>query len=199
MIWRPRHLTRTPLEERRLAAGRLWQAGHLSHAAIARQMGVSRTAVSTWAEPLRQSPGDLRSLKSKAVPGRPPRLTTDQWQHLLQVLRRGALQAGFDTDRWTLRRIRALMLVACGVTYHAHYLARRLTALSWSPQHPAVYARERDDALVQAWLTHDWPRMKQRLAAEARQSSSSMRRGFRVAPRRPPPGLPGGTRPSSGA
>jgi transposase len=199
MIWRPRHLTRTQLEEGRLAAGRLWQAGHLSHAAIARQRGVSRTAVSTWAERLRQSPGDLRSLKSKAVPGRPPRLTTDQWQHLLQVLQRGALQAGFDTDRWTLRRIRALILVECGVEYHTHYLARRLNALSWSPQHPAVYAREREDALVQAWLPRDWPRIKKRLAAAARQSSSSMRPGFRFVRRRPPRGLRGGTHPSSGA
>jgi transposase len=199
MIWRPRHLTRTQLEERRLTAGQLLQAGHLSYTAIARRMGVSRTAVSKWAEQLRQSPGDLLSLKSKPVPGRPPRLTTDQWQDLLQVLRRGALQAGFDTDRWTLRRIRALILVECGVEYHAHYLARRLKALGWSPQHPAVYARERDDALVQAWLTRDWPRIKKRLAAAARKSSSSMRPAFRFAPRRPPRGLRGGTRPSSGA
>jgi transposase len=162
-------------------------------------MGVTRTAVSTWAEPLRQSQGDLRSLKSTSAPGRPPRLTTDQWQHLLRVLQRGALQAGFDTDRWTLQRIRAVIVVAFGVRYHAHYLARRLKALSWSPQHPAVDARERDDALVQAWLIRDWPRINKRLAAEARQSSSSMRPGSRVAPRRPPRGLRRGTRPSSGA
>jgi transposase len=69
-------------------------------------------------------------------------------------------KAGFETDRWTLLRIRAVILVAFGVRYHAHYLARRLKALGWSSQHPAVYARERDDALVQTWLTHDWPRMK---------------------------------------
>jgi predicted transcriptional regulator len=50
MIWRPRQRTRTQLEERRLAAEQLLQAGHLSHAAIARQMGVSPTAVSTWAK-----------------------------------------------------------------------------------------------------------------------------------------------------
>ena len=148
MIWRPRQFTRTQLEERRLEAGRLWQAGHLSHAAIARQMGVSRMAVSTWAKPLRRGQGNLESLRNRPAPGRPPRLTGGQWQFLLQLLGRGALQAGFDTDRWTLRRIRALILVECRVEYHAHYLARRLKALGWSPQHPAVCARERDDALV---------------------------------------------------
>jgi transposase len=199
MLWRPRHCTRTPLEERRLEAGRLLHAGHLSHAAIARQMGVSRTAVSKWAMQLRRHQGELQRLRNRRVPGRPPRLTTDPWQDLLQVLSRGALQAGFDTDRWTLRRLRALLLVECSVEYHAHDLARRLTALGWSPQHPAVYARERDDALVQAWLTRDWPRIKQRLAAEARQAPSSMRPGVRVAPRPARPGRQEGRHPSDGA
>lgn len=172
MIWRPQHFTRMPLEERRLEARRLLQAGHLSHAATARQMGLSRTAVSKWAMQLRRSQGELKSLRNRRVPGRPPRPTTDQWQDLLQVLSRGALQAGFDTDRWTLRRIRTLMLVEFSVEYHAHYLARRLKALGWSPQHPAVYAREQDDALVHAWLTHDWPCIKKRRAAEGQQSCS---------------------------
>jgi transposase len=160
MIWRPRQFTRTQLEERRLEARRLLQAGHLSHAAIARQMGVSRTAVSTWAKQLRRGQGHLESLRHRPASGRPPRLTSGQWQFLLQILAQGALQAGFGTDRWTLRQVRALILVEFGVEYHAHYVARRLKALGWSPQHPAMYARERDDALVQAWLTHDWARIK---------------------------------------
>jgi transposase len=67
-----------------------------------------------------------------------------------------------------LQRIRALMLVEFDVDYHAHYLARRLKALGWSPQQPAVYARERHEALVQAWLTHDWPQIKKRLSAQGR-------------------------------
>src|SRR5918997_5683903 len=175
MIWRPRQFTRTQLEERRLEAGQLLQAGHLSHPAIARQMGVSRTAVSTWAKQLRRGEGNLESLRNRPASGRPPRLTGGQWQSLLQRLAQGALQAGFDADRWTLRRVHALILVEFGVEYHAHYLARRLKALGWSPQHPAVYARERDDALVHAWLTRDWARIKKRLAAEMRSSGLSMR------------------------
>ncbi len=199
MRWRPRQLTRLQLEERRLEAGRLLQAGHLSQAAIARQMGVSRTAVSRWAQQLRQSQGNLGGLNKHRVPGRPPRLTAEQWQQLLQVLGRGALQAGFDTDRWTLRRIRAVILVEFGVEYHAHYLSHRLNTLGWSAQHPAVYARERDDVLVQAWLTRDWPRIKKRLSAEARKSSSSMKPAFRFAPRPAQPGRRGGRRRSYGA
>jgi transposase len=199
MRWKPRQLTRSQLEERRLEAGRLLQAGHLSQAAMARQMGVSRTAVSRWAQQLRRHQGNLGSLNKHRVPGRPPRLTPEQWQQLLRVLGRGALQAGFDTDRWTLRRIRAVILVQYGVAYHAHYLSHRLKTLGWSPPHPAVYARERDDTLVQAWLMHDWPRIKKRLAAEARISSSSMKPASRFAPRPARPGLRGGRRRSYGA
>jgi transposase len=53
-----------------------------------------------------------------------------------------------------------VILVHFGVDYHGHYVARRLKALGWSPQQPAPYARERNDALIRAWLTHDWPRIK---------------------------------------
>ena len=160
MIWRPRHLTRHQREERRLEAGRLLQAGQLSQAEIARRLGVSRMAVSQWARQLRQHHGDIGRLHTQPIPGRPARLSVEQWQRVLAVLKEGALKAGFETDRWTLLRIRAVMLVAFGVRYHAHYLARRLKALGWSAQQPAVYARERDEALVRAWLTHDWPRIK---------------------------------------
>jgi transposase len=165
---------------------------------MARQMGVSRAAVSRWARPLREHQGHLSGLHKRRVPGRPPRLTPEQWQRLRQVLGRGALQAGFDTERWTLRRIRAVMLVECGVAYHAHDLSHRLNTLGWSPQHPAVYARERDEALVRAWLTQDWPRINKRLAAEARQSSSSMKPASHVALRPAQLGHRGGTRRSSG-
>ena len=133
MIWRPRYLTRSQREERRLEAGRLLQAGQLSHADIARRLGVSRMAVSKWARQRCQHQGDLTSWQTRPIPGRPARLSAAQWQCVLAVLKEGALKTGFDTDRWTLRRIRAVILVTFGVRYHAHYLARRLKALGWSP------------------------------------------------------------------
>ncbi len=168
MIWRPRQLTRSQREERRLEAGRLLQAGQFSYADIARRLGVSRMAVSKWARQLHQHQGDLTSLHARPIPGRPARLNGEQWQRVLAILTEGALNAGFETERWTLQRIRAVIVVAFGVHYHAHDLARRLKALGWSPQQPAVYARERDDVLVRAWLAQDWPRIKKRLAAEGR-------------------------------
>src|ERR687893_2271323 len=102
MIWRPRHLTRSQREERRLEAGRLLQAGHLSPAEIARRLGVSRRAVSKWARQLRQHHGDIGSLHTRPIPGRPARLDVAQWERVLAGPKKRALQAGFYTGRGAL-------------------------------------------------------------------------------------------------
>jgi transposase len=166
-MWRPRRLTPEQLEERRLVAGRLLRAGRLSQSEIARRLGVSRMAVSQWAERLRHSPHGFATLKRRPNPGRPPRLTSEQWQELLDVLEQGAMQSGFDTERWTLPRVRAVIERRFGVTYHAGYLSVRLRDLGWTAQVPAVLARERDEELIRAWLDRDWPRIKKKLAATA--------------------------------
>jgi transposase len=166
-MWRPRRLTPEQLEERRLEAGRLLRAGRLSQAEIARRLGVSRMAVSRWVEQLAESPRGLGALRRRPKTGRPPRLTAQQWQDFLGVLAEGASRSGFETERWTLPRVRAVIERRFGVTYHVDYLSVRLRALGWSVQMPAVRARERDEELIRAWLDRDWPRIKKRLAARA--------------------------------
>jgi putative transposase len=94
-------------------------------------------------------------------------LTSRQWQELLKVLKRGAMRSGFETERWTLPRVRAMIEHRFGVTYHASYLSVRLRDLGWTPQVPAVRARERDEELIRAWLDRDWPRIKKKLGARA--------------------------------
>lgn len=158
-------------------AGQLLKAGKLSQAQIAREVGVSRAAVCQWAKHLKLNRNRLPALKAKSVTGRPPRLQHKQWQQLLKLLSKGALAAGFDTDRWTLPRIRDLIRREFGVEYHPRSLGRKLRALGWSQQVPAPQARERDEALVEAWLKRDWPRIKKRLADSRRRSSSLTRRG----------------------
>jgi transposase len=164
-MWRPRKLTPEQLEERRLEAGRLLRAGRLSQSEIARRLGVSRMAVSQWAKRLRDSPHGFATLRRRPKSGRPPRLTTPQWRQLLEILRRGAIRSGFETERWTLPRVRDVIQRRFGVTYHAHYLSARLKDLGWSAQVPAVRARERDEDVIRAWLDRDWPRIKKKLAA----------------------------------
>jgi putative transposase len=187
MSWHPRQLTAAQREERRLAAGRLLRAGRYSQAEIARQFGVSRAAVSHWARRLRGGPG-LASLRARPRSGRPPRLSLAQGRQVLARLAAGARAAGFDTERWTLRRIAVLLRREFGVRYHPHSLSALLRAWGWSPQRPATQARERDERAVTAWRQRLWPRLKRGPGAPAARWSSSTRP---ATPSEPAPGPPG--------
>lgn len=195
-MWQPKRWTADQLEERRLAAGRLLRAGALSQAEIARRLGVSRAAVTRWKRRLERA--GLRGLRRRRAAGRPSHLTAVQWRQLLRLLRRGARAAGWETERWTLRRIAAQIAHEFGVGYHRGSLGRALRAHGWSPQQPIPRARERDDALVEAWLQRDWPRLKRGLAAQGARLPSWTRRVTRFGPASAPPGPRSVGRPSCG-
>lgn len=166
MAWKPSYLTRDQMEERRLEGGRWLKAGKQSQAEIARQLGVSRAAVSGWAKKVEKAGiGSLR--KQKAKGGR-SKLTKEQKQKLKRFLDRGALVCGFSTDRWTLQRVYELIEREFGVRYHPNYLNRLLDKLGFSPQKPLPRAVEQEQELVQAWLERDFPRIKKVAAAVRR-------------------------------
>ncbi len=156
MTWKPTHLTRQQMEERRLQGAQLLKAGKLSQAAIARHLGVSRTAVTRWAQQLAAA----KSLRRRVAPGRPPKLSRAQQQTLRRLLKHGARAAGFPTERWTLERIQRVIEREFGVTYHVHSLSDVLDSLGWSLQQPLARAQERDEDIIHAWLKQDWPRIK---------------------------------------
>ena len=62
-MWQPSKLTPEQIEERRMEGGRLLREGNLSHAEIARRLGVSRSAVSQWAQQIKQPRRGVKSLK----------------------------------------------------------------------------------------------------------------------------------------
>ncbi len=188
MVWRPSRLTRTQMEERRLAAGRLLRAGQCSQADIARELGVSAAAVTHWKQRLQRA--GLRGLRRRPPSGRPSALSAAQWRELVRLLGRGAVAAGFESERWTLRRIAALVERTFGVRYHFRSLGRALRARGWSPQQPLPRAKERDEALIDAWLRRDWPRVKRGLGEAGAPLSSWTRRVTRFGPASARPGRP---------
>src|ERR671912_115718 len=86
---------------------------------------------------------------------RPTRLTPDQLEE-----RRFAAAAGFETERWTLKRIAALIRREFGVRYHPRYLERPLKAHDFPVQRPATRAKERDERAIAAWPQRDWVALK---------------------------------------
>lgn len=180
MGWRPTRLTRAQMEERRLAAGRLLRTKTVSQAEVAREMGVSEAAVTHWKQRLERA--GTRGLRRRRPPGRPSALTAAQWRQLLRLLGRGAVASGSGTERWTLRRIAAVIERTFGVQYHFRSLGRSLRAHGWSPQQPLPQVEERDEALIAAWLHQDWPRVTRGLSEAGVPLSSWTRQVTRFGP-----------------
>jgi len=160
MSWQPKILNRQQQEERRLEGCRLLVEGMMSQADIARHLHVSQVAVAKWKQRLDEHNGDLQALRASHAPGAAPLLNSQQWQQIKQMILAGAKSSGFSTERWTLRRIRQTIRQRFGVDYSKAWLSIRLRALQLSVQRPESSSRRKDDALAEAWLSKDWPRIK---------------------------------------
>jgi len=196
MSWHPTHLSPAQREERRLAAARLFRRG-VPQAAIARQLGVTPAAVSQWRRAWRR--GGARQLRAHPKSGRPSRLSPAAWGRLGRLLERGAVAAGFDTERWTLRRIARVLEREFGVRYHPRYLERPLKRLGFTAHRPGTQARERDEYVIARWPTRDWIALKKRPAGSAAPSSWWTRPATASARAPQRPGRGGAPRRSSAA
>jgi transposase len=152
---------RDQLERRRLRAAELFAAGILQ-AEVARRLGVSRQAVSTWHG--RWNARGPDALRSKGPTGPTPRLSDEALAKVEQALQRGAVASGFTGELWTLERIALVIEHLTGVRHHpAHVWAILSYRLGWSLQRPRRRAAERDQAAIDRWVAADWPRIKQTL------------------------------------
>ena len=150
------------LEQRRRQAARLFAAGKLSQAEIARVLRVSRQSVSRWYVPWKR--GGVAALRAAGRSGRKPKLNLQQRKRVDQGLRKGARAHGFRTDLWTLPRIARVIEQLTGVRYHPGHVWRILRTMKWSLQRPAKQARERNPEKVQQWFKETWPAIKKKPA-----------------------------------
>ncbi len=150
---------RDQLQQRRLRAAELFASG-VHQAEVARQLGVSRQAVSTWHG--RWTAGGSAALASRGPTGPSPRLDDAALAVIEQALKRGAVANGFVGEVWTCERIALVIERLTGVGHHpAHVWAILSYRLGWSVQRPRRVATERDQAAIERWVAADWPRIKQ--------------------------------------
>lgn len=102
------------LQARRLLAISLLGKG-CSQSEVARRLGVSPSAVSQWKQAHAQGGND--ALVAQVHPGPPPRLSPQQCQKLIALLKQGPRQQGWTTELWTLPRIVELIARKFGVEY----------------------------------------------------------------------------------
>jgi len=169
------------MQQRRRTAARLFAAGRLSQAEIARELHVSRQSVSRWYEAWRTD--RPRWIGGAGRAGRRPRLDQAQLKQVEEALRRGAPAHGFSTNLWTLPRIAAAIERMTGVHYHPGHVWKILAAMEWSLQRPARQAREHNPETRQRWVARRWPAVKKTPGGEEPGSSSRTRAEFRSGPR----------------
>jgi transposase len=154
------------MAERRAEGIQLLEAGEMTQAEIARHLGVTEAAVSKWKRQLLEE--GPQALQARRTTGRPPKLDDDAKAELVQKLEEGAIAAGFSTEQWTQARVKKLIKREFGVVYHQNYISRLLDDLGWSVQKMDPRAIEREEELIGAWLSRDWPRIKKSAAARRR-------------------------------
>jgi len=155
-------------EWRRRRALELYQAGWTGQA-IAAALGVGLSAVSNRLKQVHEGgPEALRARRHQT--GMRPKLTDEQQQRLLKLLSIGAEQQGAIGERWTGKRVAALIKHEFGVTYHPEYIPRLLRSLGWSPQQPVTQASQRDEDRI-AQFQADWSEIKKGRTASNAPSS----------------------------
>lgn len=160
------------LEARRRRAAKLFQE-RKPLADIARLVGASFSSVKRWKRAWQE--GGVAALAAKPHPGPPPKLSEDQKQQLVTILKDGPTRVGYRTDLWTTARVAEVVRKRFRVKYHPDHVGRILHDLGFTPQKPQQVAREQDAAAVERWRKRDWPRIKKRPGGAAPASYSSMK------------------------
>ena len=152
------HESQSELEKRRRRAIALLKQGKASLSDVARQVGASKSSVSRWQQAYQES--GSKALRPKEIPGRPPKLSSEEKTQLEQVLLAGPLAAGYRTDLWTLKRIAEVIHKYFGTTYHPNHVWRLLVGMNWSCQKPERRALQRNEEAIGHWKRYPWPYLK---------------------------------------
>jgi transposase len=94
--------------------------------------------------------------------GRPRKLTEEQKQQLVEMIRHEPKEFGMDTFLWTTKLIARLVLEKFGVSHHHDHIGVLLHELGWSPQIPARRAKERDEQRIANWREVTWVEIKKK-------------------------------------
>jgi transposase len=86
----------------------------------------------------------IDGLREMSKGGRPCLMSGEQIEALREALLAGPMAAGYDTDLWTLRRVRLLSERRFGIKYSDVHVWRILGAMGFQSQKPEKRAIERN-------------------------------------------------------
>ena len=153
---------------------------------IAKELRVSERSVEQWRRNWRE--GGVEGLKSKG-PAKLPKLSDERFALLEKELAKGPAAHGFEDQRWTLERVRALIGRQFRISCSIAGVWRLLHRHGWSWQSPARRALERDEHAVELWKKEVWPQVEgqRRRSMPGSSSSCAVRRCVSCGGERPSP------------
>lgn len=124
--------------------------------------GVDRKTVSRWVAKL--CANGSQSLHRKVGSGRPRKLEQLTEGELRKVVLQGAIAFGFETDLWTVSRLRRVILDAFHIQLSKNTIWRRLRDAGLTYQKPEREYYEIDEAARKKWLRYEVPKIRRAVA-----------------------------------
>lgn len=156
----------------------------VSRAQVAKRLDVPWVTANRWMKWLK-SRGE-RSWHDRGRSGGPQKLTGAQKRKLKRMLAKGALEYGYTTKLWTLKRVTEVIEEEFHVMYNVTHVWRVLRSLGLTAQVPLLRAMEREMAITtgggprnSSWLRRRTPSSSSRPRAQPRASPTSSARGLR--------------------
>ena len=141
---------------RRRAAVAVVEGMTIADVAVA--YGVDRKTVSRWVAKFRNGGSD--GLRRKAGSGRPRKLEELTEEELRQIVLPGAMAFGFETDLWTVRRLRRVIRDKFRIQSSKNTIWRRLRDAGLTYQKPEREYYEIDEATRKKWLRYEVPKIR---------------------------------------
>lgn len=128
---------------------------------VSATLGVDRRTVSRWLAKFREK--GLDALKRKSGSGRPRTLEELTEYELRSRILQGAMAFGFETDLWTVNRLRRVILDEFQIRVSKNTLWRRLRDAGLTYQKPEREYYEIDEASRKKWLRYEAPKIRRKV------------------------------------
>lgn len=125
---------------------------------VAEAYGVNRATLFRWVR--RYTLAGMRGLERRPGSGRPGLLAAFDMEALNDIVLEPASRFGFETDLWTVGRLRQVIREQYGVTLSADTVWRRLRDAGFTYQKPERRYFEVNEEARQEWLHNEAPRIR---------------------------------------
>jgi len=132
--------------------------GGMTKTAVALAYGVHRKTITRWAKSFQEGGG--AALVRQVGSGRRRKLDDLTEEELLEIALSGAATYGFETNLWTVSRLRRVIVDEFQIQVSKNTIWRRLRDAGLTYQKPEREYYEMDEAARKKWLRYEVPKIR---------------------------------------